>query len=174
MILDRLPFKRSPGRVPGKWGWMRYLHFGLSLALILSLWFAVGYQPSTDYSLEMMLWFLGGNVFYYSLAIGLAYALKDNRAFCKYACPVSVFLKLGSRFSLLKIGADSSQCNDCGACSKLCPMDIDIPWYILNDKRVTSTECILCETCVSTCARKALGFTLSLDGFNAEEYLQVR
>lgn len=28
--------------------------------------------------------------------------VKDNRAFCKYICPVTVFLKLMSYFSLLR------------------------------------------------------------------------
>ena len=37
MVLDLLPFKRPAGRLPGKWGWLRYLHFGLSLSLVLAL-----------------------------------------------------------------------------------------------------------------------------------------
>ena len=39
MVLDLLPFKRPAGRLPGKWGWLRYLHFGLSLGLVLLAWF---------------------------------------------------------------------------------------------------------------------------------------
>ena len=44
-----------------------------------------------------------GNVLYYLVSISMAFILKDNRAFCKYVCPITVFLKATSRFSLLKI-----------------------------------------------------------------------
>jgi ferredoxin-type protein NapH len=47
------------------------------------------------------IWIIVGNLLYYAVGIGLAYALKDNRAFCKYVCPVTVPLKITSRFSLL-------------------------------------------------------------------------
>ena len=40
MILDFLPFKRNKeGRVSAKWEFLRYVHFGLSLLLVLVLWF---------------------------------------------------------------------------------------------------------------------------------------
>jgi polyferredoxin len=29
MVLDLLPFKRPRGRLPGRWGWVRYLHYGM-------------------------------------------------------------------------------------------------------------------------------------------------
>jgi hypothetical protein len=37
-------------------------------------------------------WLLGGNIFYYASGIALAYLLKDNRAFCKYVCPITAVL----------------------------------------------------------------------------------
>lgn len=37
MLLDQLPYKRSPGRLPGRWGWLRYVHFGLSCTLVALL-----------------------------------------------------------------------------------------------------------------------------------------
>ena len=37
---------------------------------------------------------------YYLVGITMAVVLKDNRAFCKYVCPVTVPLKISSRFSL--------------------------------------------------------------------------
>ncbi|MFB5625007.1 MAG: 4Fe-4S binding protein [Nitrosopumilus sp.] len=36
---------------------------------------------------------------YFTSAIILAYTLKDNRAFCKYLCPITAILKITSRFS---------------------------------------------------------------------------
>ncbi|HBQ87661.1 MAG TPA: 4Fe-4S ferredoxin, partial [Syntrophomonas sp.] len=54
----------------------------------------------------------------------LACSLKDNRAFCKYICPIPVFQKATSRFALLKIKIDPDKCVDCGKCEKVCPMDV--------------------------------------------------
>ena len=44
---------------------------------------------------ETMMWwsFIIGNVIYYAIGILMAFQCKDNRAFCKYICPITVFLK---------------------------------------------------------------------------------
>lgn len=172
MILDLLPFTRSRGRLPGRWGLLRYAHFGLSLGLVTLLWYGVGYGAGAVGS-EAIVWFVIGNLFYYALGIGLAYALRDNRAFCKYVCPVSVPLKLTTRFSLLKVKGDAALCNSCDACVKLCPMDIRIPDYILSGERVLSTECSLCQTCISVCPHDALKLSFALD-VGGKERLQGR
>jgi ferredoxin len=67
------------------------------------------------------------------------------------------------RFSLLKIGGTSVACNSCGACVKRCPMNIDIPAYITNGKRVLNSECVLCRQCVATCPYGSVDLTLGLD-----------
>jgi ferredoxin-type protein NapH len=162
MILDLLPFKRPSGRLPGRWGWLRYLHFGVSLVLVLSLVFVVGFREGAT-GTAALTWFIVGNLAYYAIGIVLAYALEDNRAFCKYLCPVSVPLKITSRFSLLKIGGQAEKCNDCGACAKMCPMDVRIPEYIRAGRRVLSTECSLCQTCIAVCPRNALKLSFGLD-----------
>jgi ferredoxin-type protein NapH len=162
MVLDLLPFKRPAGRLPGYWGWLRYLHFGLSLGLVLTLVFVVGFRDGTTGE-TAVLWFVIGNLAYYAIGIVLAYALKDNRAFCKYLCPVTVPLKISSRFALLKIGGQAEKCNNCQACVKMCPMDVRIPEYILNGQRVLSTECSLCQTCISICAWDALRLSFGFD-----------
>ena len=172
MVLDLLPFKRPAGRLPGRWGGLRYLHFGLSLALVLVAWFVFGVENGTI-GRTALAWYIAGNLFYDALGIGLAFALKDNRAFCKYVCPVTVPLKITSRFSLLKIGGDLEKCNDCRACVKMCPMDIRVPDYILEGQRVLSTECSLCQTCITVCSRDALKLSFSLD-LGGKELLRVR
>lgn len=162
MVLDLLPFKRPAGRLPGRWGWLRYLHFGLSLGIVLLLVYAFGFRDGATGSIAVT-WFIIGNLLYYIVGITLAYALKDNRAFCKYVCPVTVPLKITSRFSVIKIGHGAGQCNDCDACEKLCPMDVLISDYILNGERVLSTECSLCQTCITVCARDALKLSFGFD-----------
>ena len=155
-------FQAAAGALPGKWGWFRYAHFGLSLGLVALLWFGFGYRHGAV-GQTAIFWFVVGNLAYYSIGIILAYALKDNRAFCKYVCPVSVPLKLTTRFSLLKVKGEAAQCNECQACVKMCPMDIRIPDYIMNGERVLSTECSLCQTCISVCAKDALKLSFGLD-----------
>lgn len=162
MVLDLLPFKRPSGRLPGRWGWLRYLHFGLSLSVVLILVYGIGFRAGATGTMAVI-WFIIGNLLYYAVGIILAYALKDNRAFCKYVCPVSVPLKATSRFSIIKIGGEPEKCNDCGACVKMCPMDVRIPEYILNGQRVLSTECSLCQTCTTVCARDALKLSFGFD-----------
>ena len=162
MVLDLLPFTRPSGRLPGRWGWLRYLHLGLSLAGVLLLVLVFDYRAGAAGNTALY-WFVIGNLLYYAVGIGMAYALKDNRAFCKYLCPVSVPLKITSRFSLLKIGGSAEKCNDCRACVKMCPMDVRIPDYILKGERVLSTECSLCQTCITVCAHDALKLSFGFD-----------
>jgi len=157
MILDYLPFSRNKGgRLATKWGNLRYMHFALSLGLILVLWFVFGYRAQPGGSVTELYWLVVGNALYYAIAITLAFVLKDNRAFCKYVCPITAMLKVTSRFSLFKIAGDIEKCNDCGACDKICPMDIRITDYIKNGQRVLSTECILCFECENVCVPGAL------------------
>ena len=104
---------------------------------------------------RIMFWsFLIGNFLYYLTGIILAFALKDNRAFCKYICPVTIFLKPMSYFSLMRIKCDENKCVSCGKCKKACPMDVDITDN--SRKRKNGTECILCLECVKACPKNAL------------------
>ena len=93
----------------------------------------------------------------------LAYFLKDNRAFCKYICPVSVIQKVTSRFALLKMVIDPKKCINCGKCEKVCMMDIKLLEYKNNNQRVLSTECIGCSTCIYECPKEAVKLTIGFD-----------
>ena len=98
--------------------------------------------------------FLVGNLLYYAVGIALAVVFKDNRAFCKYICPITVFLKPMSYFSVLRIRCDENKCIHCGKCMEVCPMNVEVN----NDsrKRQNATECILCNRCKKECPVKAL------------------
>ena len=127
MLLDFLPFSRSPGRLRGRSGLLRYVHFLGGIGLVLVLWCVLRYRyggPATA-----LAWLIGGNALYYLAGVALAYRLRDNRAFCKYLCPVSVPLKVGSRLSLIKVKGDATKCTNCGACTRACPMDVRVPDY---------------------------------------------
>ena len=149
MVLDFLPYKTRA--LPRKnIGWIRYLTFALSLLFVSALFLLkVG-------NLErIMFWaFLLGNLAYYLVGIALAFLFKDNRAFCKYICPVTVFLKPMSYFSLVRIRCDENKCISCGKCKKVCPMDVEMTDN--SRKRKNGTDCILCMECVKVCPKGAL------------------
>ena len=149
MILDLLPYK-IPQQPRKKWGWIRYITFVLSFILVSGLFLAKVKNME-----QIMFWlFLIGNGLYYIVGIFLAFALKDNRAFCKYICPITVFLKPASYFSLLRIKCDKSKCVSCGKCKKVCPMNVDVTDN--SRKRKNGTECILCFECEKVCPKNAL------------------
>ena len=149
MVLDFLPYKTRA--LPRKnIGWIRYLTFALSFLFVSALFLLkVG-------NLErIMFWaFLIGNLAYYLVGIALAFLFKDNRAFCKYICPVTVFLKPASYFSLVRIRCDEEKCISCGKCKRVCPMDVEMTDN--SRKRKNGTDCILCMECVKVCPKGAL------------------
>jgi len=164
MILDLFPYKRTERKLPEKFGWIRYAHFVFSLVLVMILWFGFDYSISREkWDIAGMYWFLGGNTIYSVIGISLVLFLKDNRAFCKYVCPVSIFLQLSSRISLLRIKGEKELCDECDACNKTCPMNIPITYYILSEKRVLSSECVMCLTCINSCPTNAISVSIGLD-----------
>jgi len=149
MVLDFLPYKvpKEPRR---KIGWIRYITFAASLIFVAALFLAhVG-------SLErIMFWaFIIGNILYYTTGIILAFSFKDNRAFCKYICPITVFLKPMSYYALIRIKCDEDKCINCGKCLRTCPMEVEVNKNARNRKN--ATECILCQKCTKACPTKAL------------------
>ena len=149
MVLDLLPFK-TPAAPRRRWGAVRYFVFGGSL-LFAGLLFLLQVPNK-----EEIMWrsFLVGNVLYYVVGIALAYLCKDNRAFCKYICPITLFLKPMSYFSLFRIRVDKTKCISCGRCERVCPMNVEVSHS--SRRRKNGTECILCMKCVEECPKNAL------------------
>lgn len=149
MILDLLPYK-TPKSERKKIGWIRYIVFLISLSFVASLFIL-----KVDNIENIMFWaFIIGNIIYYALGIILAFAFKDNRAFCKNICPITVFLKPASYYSRIRVKCDHEKCIDCKKCIKNCPMNVDM----LDDsrKRKNGTDCILCCNCINDCPKNAL------------------
>ncbi len=149
MVLDFLPFK-VPSGPRKKLGWIRYLTFAASLVFVAALFLAKAGNLE-----RVMFWaFLIGNAVYYAVGIALAFLFRDNRAFCKYICPITVFLKPASYFALLRIRCRKEKCVSCGKCKSVCPMDVDVTDN--RRSRKNGTECILCMECVMHCPKNAL------------------
>ena len=65
---------------------------------------------------------------------------------------------------------DNEKCTECGACEKACPMDIKLLSYSTDNKRVLSTECILCLSCANVCPAGAVSMSNGFD-FGRKELL---
>ena len=150
MVLDFLPYKVPEQPRIEKLGFLRYIVFAASCLFVAALLLCkVGDMERT------MFWcFIAGNAVYYIIGIALAFVFRDNRAFCKYICPITVFLKPASYFSLSRIKCNKEKCIDCGKCKRVCPMNVDITDN--SRSRKNGTECILCMECVKVCPKKAL------------------
>ena len=150
MVLDFLPYKKPRKPRIEKLGILRYVMFALSFTLVASLFLThVAHLEKIMFYL-----FLIGNLLYYGVGIALAYIFKDNRAFCKYVCPITVFLKPMSYYSLLRVHCDESKCVHCEKCLRVCPMDVEVNKE--SRTRKNGTECILCYECTKACPIKAL------------------
>lgn len=149
MILDFLPYKIHKHERKNI-EWIRYIVFLLSLGFVVTLFIA----KVKHLDRIMFVSFIIGNLVYYIVGIALAYIFEDNRAFCKYICPITVFLKPMSYFSLVRIKCDTGKCISCNKCKQVCPMDVDMTDN--SRKRKNGTECILCMECVRSCPKDAL------------------
>ena len=147
--LDLLPYK-TPQNPRKSIRCIPYILFMASFLFVSTLFLLR--LPNIE---RIMLWsFIIGNILYYATGIALAFILKDNRAFCKYVCPVTVFLRPASYFAFFRIKNDTEKCIHCGKCIKACPMDVNM---IDNSrKRAHGNECILCLKCVDECPAKSL------------------
>lgn len=149
-ILDLLPYKAAGMGRRRSLAPIRYVALAGSLALV------VGLMAFASADMDAIMWwlFLAGNAAYYAMGLAMAVASRDNRAFCKYVCPVGLLMKPAAHVALLHVSCDTTACIHCGKCTRVCPMGVDVPRECAGKRR--STECILCGKCVDACPVKAL------------------
>jgi polyferredoxin len=150
MVLDLLPYKTPQKQPSEKLGLLRIAVFLCSLVYFIIMF--IRYRETIEHI--MYISFIAGNIIYYGTGIVLAFVFKDNRAFCKYVCPVTVFMKPASYFALLRIKVNPDKCISCNKCKKVCPMGVDMLDYKYSRKN--GTECIHCVRCVRECPKEAL------------------
>ncbi len=86
--------------------------------------------------------------------LGLSMVVKHF--WCRYLCPYGALLGVASFLSPVYVRRNVDACNDCGACTRACPVDIPVAKRV----RVITPECTGCMSCVAACPVKdALGVT---------------
>ena len=146
MVLDLLPFKTPQaaggGSASSVTSCLRCRSFFVGALFLLRV---------PDLERVLFYAFLVGNALYYGVGITLAFAFRDNRAFCKYLCPVTVFLKPASYYAAMRVKVDPEKCVSLRQVPPGVPMDVDMTDNARSRKN--GTECILCMQCIDACPR---------------------
>lgn len=145
-----LPLKNYRLTVP-KWldrvfAWYRYM----VLVIIVVLTLTIGTQALQDISPFGALYDFAtstpvGTAALISLVVIAALSLIISRPFCRYACPYGAVLGLSNFIRLMPLSRNDQTCTDCGACDRVCPMNIEV----MASYDVRDARCISCLECSS-------------------------
>lgn len=176
-LLHKIPGVKKLRRLPGEkyLQWLRYVMLGLLVILLPmvvldivgqgSPWFCKYVCPSGTLLGGLPL--LAGNgalrsavgwLFTWKLAILLVILVLSvflYRPFCRYLCPLGALYGFCNKFALYRFTLNEEKCIHCGACHKVCGLDID------PSKTPNHSQCIRCGKCLDACPHGAIGSTLA-------------
>lgn len=90
------------------------------------------------------------------LVITLMASVVISQPFCRILCPLGAFYGLFNRISLIRLKFDADKCTKCGACHRVCPVEIRV------DESPNSGACIRClRCCTGACRFGALGLDIA-------------
>jgi polyferredoxin len=81
------------------------------------------------------------------LVLSLLGGMLVARPFCRYLCPMGIFLAALNKGSAVRLRVNQESCIHCMACDRKCPVGIPIESATV----VSTTECISCGECVPVC-----------------------
>jgi len=152
-----------------KLDWLKYVVFlGIFGSLALAIWSAGGLK-SVDlfYRTQNGISILAAGgiaMFLGPVIITLLFTLIfGKRGFCHTFCPIAVMLIIGRKirnfvgWPALQLSADKAKCIGCNACSKECPMSLDVHAMVKED-RMEDTGCIVCAACADICPKEVITY----------------
>lgn len=96
----------------------------------------------------MVGWLFGWKMLVLLAVVGLSILLY--RPFCKYVCPLGAIYSFFNKVSFYRMGIDPKKCINCGACERVCKMNVPF----LKDQN--HAECIRCGDCKRVCPKSAI------------------
>lgn len=88
-------------------------------------------------------------------------SLMIERAWCRFLCPLGLFVGTLAKLSLLRIERNTNICVNCKACDRVCPTAVKVS----ESSRISNTYCIHCFECLKSCHTNALEFKSVKGGF---------
>lgn len=171
-LLHKIPLFKKRKNLPGH-KYLKYIKYVLLLVFVIILpsvikdlagngqpWFCEYICPSGTLFAGIPLVILNpelraviGFRFWWKIAVlvlVLLLSIKAYRPFCKYLCPLGALYGFCNPVSFYRFQVDKNACVNCGACQKVCGMDIKV-WENPN-----SMECIRCGDCKAVCPTGAI------------------
>lgn len=96
------------------------------------------------------------------LVLILLGSIVVKRPFCRWLCPVGAIYGPFNKISLFGLSMEKSKCVGCNACSKKCPVSLDVP------NEIGSAECLQCAECVRICPTGCLKHQF-INGFDCNK-----
>jgi len=91
--------------------------------------------------------------------------LIGTRANCQYVCWLAPIMIAGTSirnrigWPALHLEANAELCEQCGICSMVCPMNLDVMNRVLKED-LYHKECILCCSCIDACPHEVIRYAL--------------
>lgn len=171
-LLFKIPFVRKIRKLPGEKSmrWLRFVFLGIFVILLPMFvvditglgepWFCKFICPVGTLEGGLPLVLLNsamrgaaGFLFKWKLLILIITLLSSIvifRPFCRYVCPLGAIYGIFNKISFYNFKIDSEKCTKCGACQKICKLDIPV-WQNPN-----SMDCIRCGDCKAACPHNAI------------------